>query len=75
MITDLENQKCLKITPSQNFLCLDNRKFILNENIAKIVPILSDYINISYEVDSLGTKFFKTLSSGIKLLWERYFKV
>jgi len=75
MVTELKQRGLLITSESMNLLQIDPRKFTLKSEAEEIIPSLGNYIGETYEVDSLGTAFFETLSRDVKELWSSQFKV
>lgn len=70
MISYLEEKNMIRTQPSENWLSVDGRKFKVRPNALHYVPLLKDYINEYYEVDSLGTMVCSELTAFIELLCE-----
>lgn len=71
MVTDLEKIGYITTQQSKSFICNDNRQFALTNKVNKISGFaMKNYIGNLYEVDSLGSSFWKKLSEGVKDLWK-----
>lgn len=69
LISILEKGKLLTTFPSTTYLSVDGRRFALSPCVTEYNPLLQKYIGENYEVDSLGTGFFKDLTEEVvKLL-------
>lgn len=74
IISYLEEKKLIRTCSSSNWLSVDGRKFKIKEKALYHVPLLKDYVNKYYEVDSLGTMVCSDLTSLIELLCETFQK-
>lgn len=70
LISFLEEKKYLSTIKSENWLSIDERKFKINQKAVKIIPLLGDYSQVYYEVDSLGTSLFKEFTNLMEVLYD-----
>lgn len=70
IISYLEEKRVIRTFASENWLSVDGRKFKIKEKALYHVPLLKDYVNEYYEVDSLGTMVCSDLTSLMELLCE-----
>lgn len=73
IITKLEKLSLVKTDKSTNIMCLDERKFTLQDD-ERVTGSLRKYIFSTYDVDVLGTSLFKELSAEIKGLYRSTLK-
>lgn len=67
-ITELEKLKYVYVSPSENILTTDGRRFSLTE-LGNTDHIFDEYIGVTFEVDSLGTPFCSDITDIIESLY------
>jgi hypothetical protein len=68
-VTVLEERGLLQTIPSENFLSVDERRFIFHPSSRSYVGEIANYSDTPYEVDSLGTNFHRTLTALVVALF------
>jgi len=69
-VTDLENLRFLSTTRSLTAPVVDERRFTLLQNSLDYVDV-EEYVGETYEVDSLGSSFWKDLTEKVVELWQK----
>lgn len=67
-ITELEKKLYVYVSPSENILTTDGRRFSLTEK-GNIDGMFDEYMGVTFEVDSLGTTFCSDITNLIELLY------
>jgi hypothetical protein len=67
-ITELAEKLYVYVSPSENILTTDGRRFSVTEK-GNIDGIFDEYMGVTFEVDSLGTPFCSDITNLIELLY------